>query len=44
MNELVKFDDNNNICQFKFNNKEVRILYDINNEPWFVGKDVALIL
>ena len=33
----------NNLEVFNFDNKEVRTLL-INNEPWFVGKDVAEVL
>ena len=33
----------NNLTVFNFENKEVRTLL-IDNEPWFVGKDVADIL
>lgn len=33
-----------NISIFNYQDKEVRTITDENGNPWFVGKDVALIL
>ena len=30
-----------NIIPFDFNNNEIRVIKDENNEPWFVAKDIA---
>lgn len=44
--DLIKFEQDfeGKLNEFSFNNKNIRILFDQENNPWFVGKDVAMIL
>lgn len=44
--DLIKFekDFEGRLTEFSFNGKNIRLLFDNENNPWFVGKDVALVL
>ncbi|GGI15396.1 antirepressor [Galliscardovia ingluviei] len=41
---MRNMNDNNQLQQFTFNDSEVRIITDSKNDPWFVAKDVCIIL